>query len=116
RGGRVRGCYSRGRVLVSAGGRGEARSGGPAGPRDALRLQLLDEGPRARMRGEAAHSGVPGAVGADDTRSPRDAGAHARRRVELARATPGAARGRLEERATPRRLPDGAGSYRSLAS
>src|SRR5439155_17506956 len=74
------------------------------------------EGPRARMRGEADHSRVPGAIGADDARSPWDAGAHARRRGKLARATPGAARRRLEEGAAARRLPDGAGAYRSLAS
>lgn len=64
-----------------------ARSHAPERPRDTVWVLLLDEGPRARVRGEADHGRVPGPIGSDHARSSRHAGSHARRRVELAGAT-----------------------------
>src|SRR2546428_6342258 len=92
------------------------RSHAPEGPRDALRLQLLDEGPRARVRGEAHKGRVPRSVRRHDAQSARDPRAHARRRVELARAAPGTFRRGLEERAAARRLSHGQGIDRPLAA
>src|SRR5437867_2087895 len=92
-----------------------ARSHAPEGPRDAVRLQLLDEGPRARLRGEAHQGGVPGPIRRNHPRLAGDARAHARRRVELALATSGKARGRVEEGAADDRLRDGHRAHRPLA-
>src|SRR5437867_5052953 len=85
------------------------------GPRDAVRLLLLDEGPRARLRSEADPRGVPSSVGRHHPRLAGDARAHARRRVELALATSGKARGRVEEGASDDRLRDGHRAHRPLA-
>src|SRR5437899_9277813 len=93
-----------------------ARRHAPEGPRDAVRLFLLDEGPRARVRGEAHHRRVPGAFGPDDARSPRDLGPHTRRRGELARPAARTARRRVAEGAAAERLPDGEGAHRPLAA
>src|SRR5204863_3669525 len=92
-----------------------ARSHAPDGPRDTLRLLLLDEGPRARVRGEADHGRVPGTLRLHDARPARDARAHARRGIELARAAPTQARGRMEEGASRDRLSEGDRAHRALA-
>src|SRR2546421_6865489 len=92
-----------------------ARSHAPEGPRDAVSLLLLDEGPRARVRGEADHGGIPGTVRLHDARPARDARAHARRGAELARAAPTQARSRMEEGAGGRRLSEGGRAHRALA-
>src|SRR5436309_3114003 len=76
--------------MFSGAWRGYARSHAPEGPRDALRFQLLDEGPRARVHREAHAGGVPGALRRDDARPARHARAHPRRREELASAPAGA--------------------------
>src|SRR6266568_3863390 len=93
-----------------------ARRHAPEGPRDVVRLFLLDEGPRARVRGEAHHRRVPGAFGPDDARSPRDPGPHTRRRGELARAAARTARRGVEEGVAAKRLPDSEGAHRPLAA
>src|SRR5438552_8069091 len=101
--------------MFSGAWRGYARSHAPEGPRDALRFQLLDEGPRARVHREAHAGGVPGALRRHDARPARHARAHPRRREELASALAGAARRGLEEGVATHRLSDGEGAYRPLA-
>src|SRR6266550_346870 len=101
--------------MFSGAWRGYARSHAPEGPRDALRFQLLDEGPRTRVHREAHAGGVPGALRCDDARPARHPRAHPRRRAELASALTGAARRRLEEGIVAHRLPDGEGADRPLA-
>src|SRR5437870_2563190 len=93
-----------------------ARRHAPERPRDAVRLFLLDEGPRARVRGEAHHRRVPVAIGPDDARSPRDLGPHTRRRGELARPAARPARSGVEEGVAAKRLPDSEGAHRPLAA
>src|SRR5882672_9393477 len=100
---------------MSPGAWGYARGHAPARSRDALRIQLLDEGPRARVRGKADHGRVPGSVWSDDARSARHPRAHTRRGDELARAVTGAARSRVEEGAHSHRLPASGRSHRPLA-
>src|SRR5256885_11003649 len=92
-----------------------ARCHAPEGPRDAVRVLPLDEGPRARVRGEADHGRVPGTVRVHDPRPARHSRPHARRRVQLARAVTTQARGRMEEGALRRRLPASGRPHRSLA-
>src|SRR5438105_14703845 len=101
--------------MFSGAWRGYARSHAPEGPRDALRLQLLVEGPRARVHREAHPGRVPGAVRRPDAPRGRHARAHPRCRAELASAPTGAARRGLEEGVATHRLPDGEGAHRPLA-
>src|SRR5438105_15553200 len=101
--------------MSSGAWRSYARSHGPEGPRDAVRFQLLDEGPRARVHREAHAGGVPGALRRPDAPRGRHARAHPRCRAELASAPTGAARRGLEEGVATHRLPDGEGAHRPLA-
>src|SRR5512132_2554190 len=82
--------------------------------RDALRLQLLGAAPDPRDRRAAHRWAVHAAFGHRRARPSRDAGAHARCRVQLAATTATPTRGRVAEDARDHGLPQRGSADRSL--